>query len=285
MPELPDVEAFRRYFAAHATGQRIERVTAPDSDVIRNTTPQGLGRAVKHRRFGEPRRHGKWLFATIDSDPPANGPTVVLHFGMTGYLCWADHDEPRHEHDRVVFVCDEGELRVNMMRKFGGVWLASDEDEVAEITGPLGPDASELSLQDLQDLLAARGGGVKSALMDQELVAGIGNMVADETLWQARLHPARRVIDLGQADIRALHEALRHVLEESISHGHVPRQEPWLTHARDVDEAVCPRCETPIEKGTVASRTTTGARVASPSPDRPKTATTTSPPNGPQDRY
>ncbi len=256
MPELPDVEAFRRYLVEHATGHRIERVTAPDADVIRNTTPQGLGRAMKHRRFAEPERHGKWLLARTEAAAPRGGPTVVLHFGMTGYLSWAGHDEPRHEHDRIVFVCDAGELRVNMMRKLGGVWLASHEDEVAEITGPLGLDAWELGREDLEDLLENRGGGIKAALMDQQFVAGVGNLVADETLWRARIHPARGVADLDRDDIGSLHAALWHVLEESVSQGHVPRQESWLTHARDVDEPRCPRCDTPLEKGSVASRTT-----------------------------
>lgn len=260
MPELPDVEGFRRYLAEHATGRRIERVTTPDADILRNTTPQGLGQAVKHRHFAEPERHGKWLLARMD------GPTVVLHFGMTGYLSWTGHDEPRHEHDRVVFVCDEGELRVNMMRKLGGVWLASDQDEVAEITGPLGPDAWELSREDLEDLLEGRGGVIKSALMDQKLVAGIGNLVADETLWQARIHPRHRVADLDRDAIEALHAALRDVLQQSISYGQVPRLESWLTHARDVDEQRCPRCHTPIEKGSVASRSTYWCPSCQPEP-------------------
>lgn len=256
MPELPDVEAFRRYLSEHATGHRIERVTAPDPDVIRNTTPQGLGRALKHRCFGRPERHGKWVLARTEPGPPDRGPTVVLHFGMTGYLRWGDHDEPRHEHDRVIFICEVGELRVNMMRKLGGVWLASDDDEIAEITGPLGPDAWQLSREDLADLLEGRGGGVKSVLMDQKLVAGIGNLVADETLWRARIHPRRAVGDLGEADIEALHAALRQVLEESIARGHVPRDESWLTFVRDVDDPSCPRCAALLENGTLASRTT-----------------------------
>ncbi|MDQ3932628.1 MAG: Fpg/Nei family DNA glycosylase [Actinomycetota bacterium] len=256
MPELPDVEAFRRYLSEHATGHLIERVTAPDAAVIRNTTPQGLGRALKHRRFGEPERHGKWLFASTHSDSPAGGPTVVLHFGMTGYLNWTDHDEPRHEHDRVIFICEAGELRVNMVRKLGGVWLASDDEQVSQITGPLGPDAWELSREDLGNLLEGRDGGIKSALMDQKLMAGIGNLVADETLWQARIHPRRAVSELDDDAIRALHTALRQVLEESVSRGHVPRDESRLTSVRDVDDPSCPRCGEPIEEDTVVSRTT-----------------------------
>ncbi len=186
---------------------------------------------------------------------------------MTGYLSWAHHSEPRHTHDRIVFVCEGGELRVNMMRKLGGVWLASDEGEVAEITGPLGPDAWQLSLEDLGDLLAHRGGGIKSALMDQEFVAGIGNILADETLWQARIHPRRRGGHLARDEIAALHSALRHVLEVSVDHGHLPRHRSWLTSARDVGDPLCPRCDTRIEKGSVASRTTYWCPSCQPEPD------------------
>lgn len=250
MPELPDVEALRRYVAAHATGRTIERVEAPGADVIRNTTPQGLGRALKGRRFSEPDRHGKWLLARTD------GSTVVMHFGMTGTLVWADDGAARDDHDHVIFRCDRGELRFNLTRKFGGVWLASDEREVGDVTGGLGPDALDLGRDDLADLLEDRRGMLKSALMDQQLVAGIGNIVADEVLWHACLHPRTAVGDLGEDDLDRLYEAMRIVLTESIDEGHVPRRDGWLTHARDIEDAACARCDAPIEHGRVASRST-----------------------------
>lgn len=251
MPELPDVEDLRRRMAEHATGQRIERVEAPDAEILRNTSPQGLGRSISGSRFGTPERHGKWLLAHVD-----NGATVVLHFGMTGELGWAEHGDPRADHDHVVFVLEDGELRVNMQRKFGGVWLARGESEIEDITGPLGPDAAALDRDELAELLDGRRGGLKSALMDQELVAGIGNIVADEVLWHARLHPAAPVADLTDDDLDELHEALEQVLERSAEVGHVPRDEDLLTHARDVDDPSCPRCGTAVENVTVASRTT-----------------------------
>jgi formamidopyrimidine-DNA glycosylase len=251
MPELPDVEASRRYLAEHAAGQRIERVDAPDPDLLRNTTPQGMGRALSGRRFTEPERHGKWLLAGTDGEPVA-----VLHFGMTGFLTWVGHDDARDPHDHVVFVCGEGELRVNIQRKFGGVWLAKDDAEVEDITGPLGPDAAGLDREGLATVLDGRRGGTKSALMDQELIAGVGNIVADEVLWHARLHPRHAVPELDDSDLDRLAAALDEVLARSIEAGRVPRGVDWLTHARDVDDPTCPRCGTAIEQGTVNSRPT-----------------------------
>src|SRR3954470_717454 len=124
MPELSDVEGFRRYLARHAAGRRIERVEVRDATLLRNTTPQGLGHAVRGERFGEPRRHGKGLFAD------AGAATVAMHFGMTGLLHWTADAGYSHQHDRVVFRLDGGQLAYRNMRKFGGVWLARGEAEL-----------------------------------------------------------------------------------------------------------------------------------------------------------
>lgn len=250
MPELPDVEAFRRYFASHAAGRRVQRVTAPDAEVIRNTSPQGLGRALHRRRFAQPRRHGKWLIA-----PTEDGASVVFHFAMTGFLEWAGDDADRHPHDRVVFVLDCGELRYHALRKLGGVWLVRD-DEVAAVTGPLGPDALSVGLDRFRELLSDRRGGVKAALIDQRLIAGGGNLIADETLWLAGIHPRRPVTDLSTHEVAGLHEAFRRVLGESVEAGHVPGPESWLTGARDADDPACPRCAAALQHGTVAGRST-----------------------------
>src|SRR5947209_9147660 len=166
MPELPDVEGFRRYLARHAQGERIVRVDAPDRALVRNRTAPALQRELGGAKFAEPGRHGKWLIA------PAGGHQILIHFGMTGLLHWSDGAEPRHAHDRVIFVCERGELRYNNMRRFGGVWLASDDEECSRVTGPLGPDAATLRLEVFEQLLASRRGGIKAALMDQRLIAG-----------------------------------------------------------------------------------------------------------------
>lgn len=253
MPELPDVEAFRRLLADHATGQRIERVTAPATDVLRNTTPQALGRALHNRRFSEPTRHGKWLFAATDD---GDGPIVVLHFAMSGSLAWAPVGAPRDDHDRVIFGCADGELRFNQMRKLGGVWLARDSSERGGITGPLGPDALDIGRDAFHKVLDRRKGMIKSALMDQQVLAGLGNLTVDEVLWHACVHPRTRPDALGAGARDRVHEALRDVLAESVEHGGVPARDGWLTGSRDDEQPTCPRCGTRVEQGTVASRTT-----------------------------
>lgn len=213
MPELPDVEAFRLLLARHATGQLIEQVTAPAPDVLRNTTPQALGRAVHHRRFADPGRHGKWLFARTNG---GDGPLVVLHFAMTGFLAWEPVGTPRDRHDRVVFVCADGELRFNQTRKLGGVWLVRDDAERDTITGPLGPDALDVGRDTFRAALTGRSSMVKSALMDQEVVAGLGNLTVDEVLWHAYVHPRTRLDALDPEARDRLYEAMRDVLRHDL---------------------------------------------------------------------
>jgi formamidopyrimidine-DNA glycosylase len=248
VPELPDVEGFRRVMA-HAVGRPIERVDVPDRTLLRNTDPQGLGRAVNGARFREPDRHGKWLLA------PAGDACVLIHFGMTGLLEWAARRAERHPHDRVVFVCRGGELRYRNMRKFGGIWLARDEHERERVVGALGPDARDLGREEFHELLTGRLGERKAALMDQRLLAGVGNLLADEVLWRAHVHPRARASSLSERRRDAVYEALRASIRESVPAGRVPHGPRWLTSVRDRPGASCPRCGARLRKATVAGRT------------------------------
>lgn len=249
MPELPDVEGFRHYFARHAAGRRVEKVVVLDGSLLRNTTAQGLGRALKGRRLGRPARHGKWLLV------PTGEAMLLFHFGMTGELRWTSKLERRHPHDRVVLDLEGGELRYRNMRKFGGVWLGHGEREAWEIMGRPGPDALELDQNGFLELLERRRGAVKPALMDQKLLAGIGNELSDEILWQARVHPRRGISSLSGRQRSRLFEAMRHVLRESVRRGRIPRRRGWLTAVRAEREPACPRCGTLLERGRVGGRT------------------------------
>ena len=249
MPELPDVEGFRRVLAGGAKGKPIEAVDVIDRDMLRRGSPQSLGRALKDKRFREPRRHGKWLVA------PVGESCVLMHFGMTGLLEWVARDVERHRHDRIVFVCRGGELRYRNMRRFGGVWLVRDERELETVTGRLGPDAQDLGRAEFHELIAGRRGQIKAALMDQRLLAGVGNLLADEMLWRAGLDPRAPASALGTKRLDALYDALREVLRGSIPAGRVPHGKNWITSVRDTKGARCPRCGAPLRRTTVGGRT------------------------------
>jgi formamidopyrimidine-DNA glycosylase len=252
VPELPDVESARRFFARHAEGRRVDRVLVTDPAILRNTSAGGLADALRGRTFREPERLGKWLLCWTD------GPGFLVHFGMTGELIASVEEPERHRWDRVILELDDGtEVRYRNMRKLGGVWLALGPEDADAVLGGLGPDALRIGRRELVERLSRRRGGAKAALMDQTFLAGVGNLLADEVLWQARLHPKRRLESLDDEERNRLIRALRDVVRESVARydgGQWKRT--WLNHVRGLPGAACPRCRTPLERVTAAGRTT-----------------------------
>lgn len=244
MPELPDVEGFRRFFERHAAGKRVLSIRG-DPAIVRNASPRAINRLIKGRAFAPPERIGKWLICR------AAGPAVLFHFGMTGDFLWT---RDAHPHDRLVIVFDDGELRYRDMRKFGGVWLARDARGVEALTGHLGPDALAVTRAMLDDLLAHRA-GLKAVLMEQRNIAGLGNLLVDETLWRARLAPVRTASLLRTAQRDVLYKAMRHVLVAWCRDGFIPRKRSWLTGHRHRGGR-CPRCGGALTRSVVAGRTT-----------------------------
>jgi formamidopyrimidine-DNA glycosylase len=249
VPELPDVEHFRRTFAEHAPGRRVRRVVVRDPGIVRNVSPEALDRTVAGHRFVEPARRGKWLVAGTD------GPAILIHFGMTGDLLWSEDAGGRHPHDRMIVVLDRGELRYRNMRKLGGVWLASGPAEVDGLLGHLGPDALELGRRGFLTRLETRRGRVKAVLLDQAVVAGIGNLLADEILWRSRIHPGRPTGSLTDEERARLFRQLRSVVRSTVD------RYPGGFHARWMRErgrpgGRCPRCGTELARTVVGGRTT-----------------------------
>lgn len=245
MPELPDVEGFKRIFSRHAAGKKVSSVRV-DRGVTRNTTPQGVSRALRDHSFSKPDRKGKWLIC------PTDASTLLLHFGMTGGLIWNAEDHP---HNRMTLVLDDGELVYRDMRKLGGVWIAHDDEETERLLSRVGPDAMAASKTELLDRVAGRRGSIKSALMNQSVVSGLGNLTVDESLWRAEIAPQRLVTSLSDDELAALSRSVKRVLRDSSSVGHVPGRRSWLTGARE-RSGTCPRCRAALDRTTVAGRTT-----------------------------
>lgn len=250
MPELPDVEGFRRTFDRYAARKRVRAVSGVDRSMLRNTSPRALSRAFAGKRFGTAERHGKLLIC-----PAEQTKSLVLHFGMTGTLLWSA-TEPRHPHDRLTLAFDDGELRYRNMRKFGGVWLANEPSELERIRRRLGPDWMSVSRPAFDRLLQGRRASLKATLMNQAIAAGLGNLTADEALWQARLDPRRQASSLKRGERAALYRSIKKVLRDSLPYGLVPSKRTWLTAARGGAKRTCPRCGQRLERRTIAGRTT-----------------------------
>jgi formamidopyrimidine-DNA glycosylase len=250
MPELPDVEGFRAVLSEHGTGHRVERVEVADAGVLRDVSATRLDRALRGRRLAEPDRHGKWLIVRTD------GPAMLMHFGMTGSLVWAATGEDQHRHDRIIFRIDGGELRFRDMRKLQGITLAERPGDIDRVLGGLGPDAGGIGPADFARALGNGRRAVKAALIDQSVIAGLGNLLADEICWRARIHPRRPVSQLGTTERTRLHRQMMRVLGDALPAGRVPGRPGWLTGRRDARDQRCPRCGTALARDRVAGRTT-----------------------------
>ena len=259
MPELPDVEGFRRVLD-RAVGVRLDHLDVLDAGVLRGVSPPEIERELADRCFARPWRRGKWLVAPVRSKGRKHrhdDASVVFHFGMTGGLRWSDpRSEPREPYDRVVFVTDEGELRYRDLRKLQGIRHVRGDREVEDLLHSLGPDACEVSARDLRDRLTATRRQLKPALMDQSMIAGLGNLLVDEILWRAFLHPTRSTGMLSRADCARLHRRMRAVLRHAMGDGLVPGHPSWLTGNRAEEGQPCPRCGTPLRHSRVGGRTT-----------------------------
>jgi formamidopyrimidine-DNA glycosylase len=249
MPELPDVEGFRRQLADALPGRKIRHVDVLDSGVLRNTSARSLSQRLTGHRFDEPRRHGKWLIL------PTDGPTLLVHSGMTGHPYFAAPDDEGEGHERLVIRLDGGELRYADLRKLRGVWLADDDKELAAVIGAQGPDALSLDPRAFTAALRGHRGALKSTLMDQSVVAGLGNLLTDEICWQAKVNPARSVATLDPDEVRRLHGAMKRALGTAVRHGCVPRLRRWLTGVRDDPDPSCPRCGARLHRRRIAGRT------------------------------
>jgi formamidopyrimidine-DNA glycosylase len=247
MPELPEVEAFTRYFAAHALDQRVARVEIRDPRILGDVRPDVLAGRVEGRAFRQVMRHGKHLFADT------GGGWVRLHFGMTGDLAYyRDGDAPRFA--RVIFHFEDGaKLAFEDMRLFGVIDLLDDPHAYVE-KQRLGRDPLDRSfkLKDFCELMRKRRGAIKALLMSQELVAGLGNLYVDELLYQTGIHPKRLAEKLSDAEIKTLFTTMRRILQGMIDGK--PRRN-WLFDRREEGER-CPRCGGTLKRATIAGRTT-----------------------------
>jgi formamidopyrimidine-DNA glycosylase len=250
VPELPDVEVYRRRLENAGLRRRVERVRLPDPTVLRGVSRNRLARALRGHELVDTARRGKHLFA-----PTSGSATLVMHFGMTGVLEVGDADPEPAPHERVRLAFrDGGILRLVDPRKLGFVTVTDDVEAYCRRHG-LGPDAMSLGVGDLRRMAREHRGGVKALLMDQSLVAGVGNIYSDEILFQARIDPRHRADELDDAEVRRLHRQMLRVLRLAADRGADPSRFPdgWLLRHRD-DHAPCPRGNGEIRKIRLGGR-------------------------------
>ena len=248
MPELPDVEVFRRYIQSTSLKKKIEDVEVKDERILEGIDELEL-EDVLEEEFTDTRRIGKHCFLK------AGDKWIVFHFGMTGFVSYYKENDP--DHVKVRFGFEDGyNLSYVCTRILGKVTLTEDPDDYAEKNN-VGPDIMDLEKEDFVNKLSSKRGQVKSALMDQSLMSGLGNIYTDEVLFQMGIHPKKEVSDLDEDTIGRIRDKTVDVLEKSIDASADPEKMPdyFLIPRRKEGES-CPKDGAGIDKIRVNNRST-----------------------------
>lgn len=251
MPELPEVESARALIAGHALGRRIAAVDDSDGYVCRPHHPGELSTALTGRELSAAHRRGKSMW--IETDGGA-GPILGLHLGMAGRIVVDDliAGDPRPVAanplwDRFTLSFEDGgALKLRDKRRLGRVVLEPRIDR-------LGPDAAEIDRAAFRARVGRGDAPLKARIMDQAVLAGVGNLLADEALWRARLSPRRPAGSLSNEELDRLRRELRAAIRSAIRRGGV-HTGALIEHR--VRGGCCPRCGSPLERAQVGGRTT-----------------------------
>ncbi|HKI84881.1 MAG TPA: DNA-formamidopyrimidine glycosylase [Candidatus Krumholzibacteria bacterium] len=257
MPELPEVETTVRLLRRELVGRRFLRVSLKWPRQC--PTPEDLRTELPGREVTALSRRGKFIVVHLD---PADR-TLLVHLRMSGQLSVQPESAPFDPHAHTVFSLDDGlELRFSDTRKFGRVYLLRDPEDVFAQLGPE-PLDSAFCPKWMRERFRTRKRAIKTLLLEQSVVAGLGNIYADESLFRAQIDPRRPASSLNSREVRALHRAIRAVLEEAIEHQGTSFD--WVYSGGEMQsrlkvygrkEQPCSRCATPIQRIVVGQRGT-----------------------------
>lgn len=258
MPELPDVEGSRRHLEETAVGKTIAGVLVRREGALAGLSADAFADQVRGRRLERTCRHGKHLLVGMD-----DGRWLTVHFGMTGVFEYLADETDDPEYDRIRFdFAGGGHLAYVNRRMLGRIGTADDADAFIRSEG-LGPDALDPALDQeaFSRAMAGRRRAVKVALTDQSVVAGIGNIYADEILFQARIDPEARADRLDAPRLRTLFAKMREVLQTAVDCGagserFVDRLPAGYLLPHREKGGTCPRCGAGIETRKLGGRTT-----------------------------
>ena len=240
MPELPEAERARALIEARGLGRRIGAVDDRDTYVCRPHAPGEMAAALEGLELTAAHRRGKSMWVETNG-----GPVLFLHLGMAGRI--SIDEEPMRPWDRFVLEFDDGgRLALRDKRRLGRALLDPDLSK-------LGPDAGEVSRAEFRERVGRSGAPIKARLMDQSAIAGVGNLLADEILWRARVLPTRPASDLDAEELDELRRATRAAIRNSIRRGGA--------HTGDINPhrvpgGRCPRCGAELARARVGGRTT-----------------------------
>jgi len=272
MPELPEVETVARGLRQAILGRRILSVTLGKTDFIDD--PAALEQRLPGRQIEAVERYGKFLLLRLSAVSggtrvTANGDgapaSLLVHLGMTGQIAPSPTGQPLEKHTHVCLLLDDGrELRYTDARRFGRIAYLTRTSLAEELMG-FGADPLEVSKEEFASRICVRRARIKALLLDQSTLRGVGNIYADESLWRAKIHPARLGANLSRKQAEKLRLALQEILRKaialrgsSISDFLDAAGEPgeYQRHHRAYgrEGKKCYRCKTVIRRAIVAGR-------------------------------
>lgn len=260
MPELPEVETVRRQLATVLVGARIERVVTSRSNYFFVTPPRTLRARLVGRTVQQLTRHGKYLIAHFDDDT-----RLLLHLGMTGQFVAKELPHDEHVHV-VVHLSQRRIVTLRDVRKFGKVeWIGVGKESPR--LAKLGPDALTTSPDELMMRLKGRKVAIKTALLDQNIWAGVGNIYADEGLYRSQMSPLKSASTLRKTQVTTLVAEIQSLLRQAIAHGGSTindylQPDGELGGFQDFHQVYgktglpCPSCGSPIARTVLGGRST-----------------------------
>jgi formamidopyrimidine-DNA glycosylase len=284
MPELPEVETVARGLRRAILGRRIVSVTLGKTDFIDD--PVALEQHLPGRAIEAVERYGKFMLLRLSrvngaGGVPGNGDaapaSLLVHLGMTGQLAPSPAARPHEKHTHVFLLLDDGrELRYTDARRFGRIAYLTDVPLAEELVG-FGADPLEVTGEEFAQRISGRRARIKALLLDQGVLRGVGNIYADESLWRARIHPARVGANLNAKEAETLRRMLQEILQKaivlrgsSISDFLDAEGEPgeYQRHHRAYgrEGKGCYRCKTVIRRGIVAGRSSYFCPKCQPAP-------------------
>lgn len=249
MPELPDVEIYKKS-ADKSVGSKIETIEITD-EKFTDASKNLMGRYIKNREVKKTRRKGKYLFIEMD-----NKYALVMHFGMTGFLSYIAKTSETPSYARCIFeLSNNHKLIYISKRKLGKIEITNDIKKYTE-KQDLGPDALEISRTGFLSKIKGSKAMVKSFLMDQSALSGIGNVYADEILFHAGIHPGEKAHQLKENQKNELYKQIGRVLRTAINkQAKINRMPDDFMLPKRKEGEKCPRCNGKIKKIKISGRT------------------------------
>lgn len=220
MPELPSVEIFKKYFNETSLHKSIKEVEVTSPEILMDVASAEMIRSLKDHEFTESCRYGKYLFGKLDNDL-----FLIIHFGMTGFLHYGSSEKISKHPRMTIYFSNDEHLTFDDARKLGKLGITSAPGEFIKLKR-LGPDALEVDYKDFQEIVKGRKGMIKPLLLNQNLIAGIGNLYADEILYQSSVHPMTHADNLDTSDWERLFQNMKKVLEKAIEYQDKPGSLP-----------------------------------------------------------